>query len=138
MRLPHNLNKPGLPLRVTGALLLAAYAALRLWALPRMMTHVDDIGPLVELLKAPQAGLHATWLRLRVWTYAPGAWAFTGPLVALARSPQQVLFAGRVVSLAAWALGLGLLAGLLRDLNRATQGRVAAGAGSMALLWGLL
>jgi hypothetical protein len=97
-----------------GAVLLAAYLALRLALLASVMTHVDDLGPLVDLMLHrgdgwPRRALNA-W---RQWSYAPLQYFLAEPLLRRVSSPAGLLFMGRLAAFLPWLAGWALLAWML-------------------------
>lgn len=80
--------------------------AARLMALTSFMTHVDDIGPLLDILRAEEEGLVAQVRQVRNWTYAPAQFLVQALFLRLADDHQGVLFWGRLPALIAWLLGL--------------------------------
>lgn len=105
-------------LRWTLGWALAVYAAFRCAILVSGMTHVDDTCSMVALIQWQEIGFKNLFKLFRSWTSAPGSYLLTFPLLGFVRSPDAILWVGRGVSLAAWALGLGLTWQLLRSLQR--------------------
>ena len=92
--------------------LLAIGAAIRYRLLGVTMTHVDDYGPLTQVLGAVKEGWSGWRIMgsIRDWTYAPGQFLITGLLLPLGRTFEDYVHLGRLVSWGFAVAGLLLLA----------------------------
>lgn len=80
---------------------------LRLAILAKMMTSVDDIGPLIDLTLNRNTGMFGTLHYIGTnWSYAPATFALTKTLLFLAHDYESTLFWGRLPSVLFWATGI--------------------------------
>ncbi|MES2201830.1 MAG: hypothetical protein V4498_06235 [candidate division FCPU426 bacterium] len=98
-------------------ILVVTWLGARFLALPKMMTHVDDIAELTDLLEVKDQSWRMRIKVLKPRTFAPGQFFATDLLLQRAHSPKAVLWMGRGVSFCFWLAGVLVFAGLLGKLG---------------------
>lgn len=122
-----------------GVLLLASYVAWRLSWLASVMTHVDDMGPVVDLiLRSENAWPRRVLGAWRQWSYAPTQYFLMDLLLRFASEPQALVFAGRMAAFLAWMGGWALLAWILLRPQAAGWAEWPLAVCALPLAWILL